>query len=241
VIKPWRPRRAGAHTPASSPLALTARPPRRAGDTSLFGAFPASLLEPLQDHLRSVIEATQDLAGSQRSLTNAYTLYLKTRPAASSESAKRARGAAAEGPHPLLVARLPAGRLADLQVGGGGASKLAGGRLAEPHLGLASTIPTDPKGDLEATPPRDQRSRTRCPRRGRRRRGFRPGARRSAPGGCRRRARGPAAWSGAGTRRSCSRGLVGPACRARLSFVHRLCPPALPTRPRRRWRSSPSG
>jgi hypothetical protein len=94
---------------------------------SLFGSFPPSLLEPLQDHLRDVVEATQDLVGAQRSLNNAYTLYLKTRPAASSESAKRARGVPPEGPHPLLVSRLPASRLADLRVGreGGGAGAAA--------------------------------------------------------------------------------------------------------------------
>lgn len=43
-------------------------------------------------------------AGMTRSLGNAFSLYLKTRPAASSESVRRAKGLGAEGGHPLLLA-----------------------------------------------------------------------------------------------------------------------------------------
>ena len=83
---------------------------------SVFGSFPSALLEPVQEHLKEVIEATQDLAGAQRTLANAYGLYLKTRPAASSESVRRAKALAREGAHPELLARLPAGRMADVEV-----------------------------------------------------------------------------------------------------------------------------
>lgn len=82
----------------------------------MIGSFPPVILEPIQDHLRQVIDATQDLYGAQRSLHNAYGLYLKTRPAASSESVKRARALGSEGPHPALLARLPAGKLANVEV-----------------------------------------------------------------------------------------------------------------------------
>ncbi|KAI8463120.1 MAG: DEAD-domain-containing protein [Monoraphidium minutum] len=86
-----------------------------ADDKTVFGSFPAAILEPLQDHLRNAVEAAPDLAGAQRTLTNAYGLYLKTRPAASSESAKRAKRLASEGPHPALVARMPGARVGSLQ------------------------------------------------------------------------------------------------------------------------------
>jgi hypothetical protein len=64
------------------------------------------------------VDAAGDLASVQRTLQNAYSLYLKTRPAASSESAKRAKGLPKEGPHPMLLGKLPATRRGNLQVGG---------------------------------------------------------------------------------------------------------------------------
>ncbi|KIZ06170.1 hypothetical protein MNEG_1790 [Monoraphidium neglectum] len=82
---------------------------------SVFGSFPAAILEPLQDHLRAAVDAAGDLASVQRTLQNAYSLYLKTRPAASSESVKRAKGLPKEGPHPMLLGKLPATRRGNLQ------------------------------------------------------------------------------------------------------------------------------
>jgi hypothetical protein len=63
----------------------------------------------------------QDLAGMGRSLSNAYGLYLKTRPAASSESARRSKALAPEGCHPLLLAAVKhkSGGTVDMQVRGG--------------------------------------------------------------------------------------------------------------------------
>jgi hypothetical protein len=63
-----------------------------------------------------VVEAAPELDGMQRSLRNAYGLYLKTRPAASSESVRRAKALQAEGPHPLLLAQIPEGKYSSLQV-----------------------------------------------------------------------------------------------------------------------------
>lgn len=53
-----------------------------------------------------------------RSLTNAYALYLKTRPAASSESVRRAKQLTPEGCHPLLLAAVKhkSGGHVDMQV-----------------------------------------------------------------------------------------------------------------------------
>lgn len=54
--------------------------------TSHYGTFPSLLLDPLIEHIRDVVEAKQDLAGMGRSLANAYTLYLKTRPSGRGET-----------------------------------------------------------------------------------------------------------------------------------------------------------
>jgi hypothetical protein len=53
-----------------------------------------------------------------RSLSNAYGLYLKTRPAASSESVRRSKALAPEGCHPLLLAAVKhkSGGTVDMQV-----------------------------------------------------------------------------------------------------------------------------
>lgn len=86
------------------------------GDSSLLGTFPAAVLDPLIEHLLELVAATPELEGMQRSLRNAYGLYLKTRPAASSESVRRAKALQAEGPHPLLLAQIPEGKYSSLQV-----------------------------------------------------------------------------------------------------------------------------
>eukprot|EP00879_Flechtneria_rotunda_P002941 GHRR01003158.1.p1 GENE.GHRR01003158.1~~GHRR01003158.1.p1 ORF type:complete len:643 (+),score=244.56 GHRR01003158.1:1343-3271(+) len=70
----------------------------------LYGHVPGLILDPLIEHVRQLIASKQDLAGAQRSLTNAYNLYLKTRPAASAESVRRAKQLPPDGPHPLLLA-----------------------------------------------------------------------------------------------------------------------------------------
>ena len=48
-----------------------------------------------------------DLEGMERSCTNAWKLYKRTRPAASPESVARTREMAAAGVHPMLAAALP--------------------------------------------------------------------------------------------------------------------------------------
>lgn len=89
---------------------------------SHYGTFPSLLLDSLIEHIRDVTEAKQDLAGMGRSLTNAYALYLKTRPAASSESVRRAKQLQPEGCHPLLLAAVKhkSGGHVDMQVCDGG-------------------------------------------------------------------------------------------------------------------------
>jgi hypothetical protein len=75
-------------------------------------------LDPLIEHILDLVGSKQDLAGMQRSLSNSYSLYLKTRPSASSESVRRAKQLQPEGCHPLLLAAVKhkTGGQVDMQV-----------------------------------------------------------------------------------------------------------------------------
>ncbi|GFR43623.1 hypothetical protein Agub_g4722, partial [Astrephomene gubernaculifera] len=76
-------------------------------EESLYGGFPAVVLDPLIEHARELVAAAADLEGMQRTLANAWGMYCKTRPQASAQSVRRARGLEKEGVHPLLLALLP--------------------------------------------------------------------------------------------------------------------------------------
>jgi hypothetical protein len=68
------------------------------------------VLEPMVEHLRELVEKYAELEGAQRSVANAFKLYVKTRPSASAESSKRARQLQREGAprSPPASALLPA-------------------------------------------------------------------------------------------------------------------------------------
>jgi len=46
------------------------------------------VLGPIIEHVREVDKSASELSGAARTLANAFNLYLRTRPAASSESVK---------------------------------------------------------------------------------------------------------------------------------------------------------
>lgn len=64
-------------------------------------------LEDAVAEAESLISA-KDLQGLQKSASNAWNLYVKTRPPASLESVTRAKSCCREGVHPLLARALPA-------------------------------------------------------------------------------------------------------------------------------------
>ena len=64
---------------------------------------------------RTLLEQSETMASLQRSATAAFGLYRRTRPAASPQSAVRAKALPAEGVHPLLAAHVPANALAGLE------------------------------------------------------------------------------------------------------------------------------
>lgn len=82
---------------------------------SLYGQYPQVFLDPVIEHVREVIESHTDLSSAQRSLTNAFQLYLRTRPGASSESVRRAKEMPKEGVHPLLLSATPAVKCINLE------------------------------------------------------------------------------------------------------------------------------
>ena len=89
-------------------VAVEDLPELAAGSTvSLYGTFPHAALDPTLVRLKEVQESVPDLSSSQRSINNAFALYLKTRPTASPESNKRAREMPAGGIHPVLLHSLP--------------------------------------------------------------------------------------------------------------------------------------
>lgn len=98
------------HHPPPVPPALKSLLPSATAD-SVYGSFPPAVLDPLIEHLKDAVESNTDLEGAQRSLSNAFTLYCKTRPAASTESSRRAKSMPPEGMHPLLAARTPRTRM----------------------------------------------------------------------------------------------------------------------------------
>ncbi len=82
---------------------------------SEFGRFPQTVLDPLLGHVTAMIGSIPDLLIQQKSLANAKVLYIKTRPPASSESARRAKSFEREGIHPILAAAVPSMALGGLE------------------------------------------------------------------------------------------------------------------------------
>ena len=82
----------------------------------LFVLPPQVVLDPILEHLKDLQQSVPELACAQRSIANAYALYIKTRPPASSESSKRAKTMSQGGIHPLLLQSLPKTRYTDLKV-----------------------------------------------------------------------------------------------------------------------------
>ena len=73
------------------------------GDLQLVSTWQAPV-EDAAERVRAIVAGASELQAQQRSCSNAWSLYKRTRPAASPESAARARTLSAPGPHPLLAA-----------------------------------------------------------------------------------------------------------------------------------------
>lgn len=89
------------------------------GLTCRLGAFPEALLDLSVERARECVARDASIQALESSCANAFALYKRTRPAASTESLKRARALPRPGPHPVLVA------LAERQRLGGAATEAA--------------------------------------------------------------------------------------------------------------------
>eukprot|EP00892_Ulva_mutabilis_P001571 jgi/Ulvmu1/11414/UM075_0076.1 len=71
--------------------------------TSWLGAFPEALLDIAIEQARAQLALSPSMQSLAQSCENAFTLYRKTRPPASTESVRRARALGKPGPHPMLA------------------------------------------------------------------------------------------------------------------------------------------
>ena len=88
-------------------------------------------VEDATERVRASIARASDLQVQQRSCNNAWDLYRRTRPAASPESAARARNLEVPGPHPLLAAACPTYTQGDVQAQVGHHARVKGPALRQ--------------------------------------------------------------------------------------------------------------
>jgi ATP-dependent RNA helicase DDX54/DBP10 len=89
-----------------------------ADGASQYGAFPQAALDDGVEHYRALVDGSADLSSLLKASGNAMKLYVRTRPPAAPESARRARALPKEGAHPLLAAALPSDALGGLEAQG---------------------------------------------------------------------------------------------------------------------------
>ncbi|KAJ4966017.1 hypothetical protein NE237_017866 [Protea cynaroides] len=73
-----------------------------ANGETLYGRFPQTILDLVADRVREIIDASNELLSLQKTCTNAFRLYSKTKPLPSKESIRRAKALPREGLHPIF-------------------------------------------------------------------------------------------------------------------------------------------
>ncbi|XP_074280227.1 putative DEAD-box ATP-dependent RNA helicase 29 isoform X2 [Silene latifolia] len=73
-----------------------------ANKETIYGRFPQTVLDLIQDKIRQVIESSADLTALQKASVNAFRLYTKTKPVPSKESIRRVKDLSREGLHPMF-------------------------------------------------------------------------------------------------------------------------------------------
>ncbi|PSS31748.1 DEAD-box ATP-dependent RNA helicase [Actinidia chinensis var. chinensis] len=73
-----------------------------ANGETVYGRFPQTVLDLVSDRVREIIDSSAELTSLQKSCTNAFRLYSKTKPLPSSESIRRAKDLPREGLHPIF-------------------------------------------------------------------------------------------------------------------------------------------
>ncbi|KAK9271353.1 hypothetical protein L1049_026943 [Liquidambar formosana] len=73
-----------------------------ANGETVYGRFPQTVLDLVSDRIREIIDSSAELTSLQKTCTNAFRLYSKTKPLPAKESIRRAKVLPREGLHPIF-------------------------------------------------------------------------------------------------------------------------------------------
>lgn len=82
-----------------------------ANGETIYGRFPQKVIDLVSDRVREIIDTSAELQSLQKTCTNAFRLYSKTKPLPSKESIRRVKDLPREGLHPIFNNVLEAGEL----------------------------------------------------------------------------------------------------------------------------------
>lgn len=82
-----------------------------ANGETVYGRFPQTVLDLVSDRVREIIDSSAELSSLQKTCTNAFRLYAKTKPLPSKESIRRVKDLPHEGLHPIFKNVLGGGEL----------------------------------------------------------------------------------------------------------------------------------
>lgn len=85
-----------------------------ANGETVYGRFPQTVIDLIADKVRETIDESAELSYLQKTCTNAYRLYSKTKPLPSRESIRRAKDLPCEGLHPIFKNIIGGGELISL-------------------------------------------------------------------------------------------------------------------------------
>ncbi|OMO57173.1 hypothetical protein COLO4_35483 [Corchorus olitorius] len=85
-----------------------------ANGETVYGRFPQNIIDLVSDRVREIIDSSAELSNLQKTCTNAFRLYMKTKPLPARESIKRAKDLPREGLHPIFKNVLEGGELVAL-------------------------------------------------------------------------------------------------------------------------------
>lgn len=82
-----------------------------ANGETVYGRLPQAIIDLVSDRVREIIDSSAELTSLQKTCTNAFRLYSKTKPLPSRESIKRSKDLPQEGLHPIFKNVLAGGEL----------------------------------------------------------------------------------------------------------------------------------
>ncbi|KAJ8762906.1 hypothetical protein K2173_023035 [Erythroxylum novogranatense] len=82
-----------------------------ANGETVYGRFPQTVLDLVSDRVREIIDSSAELTSLQKTCSNAFRLYMKTKPLPAKESIRRVKDLPREGLHPVFKNILEGGEL----------------------------------------------------------------------------------------------------------------------------------